>query len=149
MLRLCMTQIRYVATIATQNGYVVTFRDRRNFMRLFATQRRFVAALRDTNKVCCEYCDSNWVYYDLVRPNHLRDFARTKTDLMQLFAFQKQICCDYCDSKWVFYSNYEANLCILWIVSGFRNRQTTNLTQNPQNCYFSLIFAVVLDSMDK
>ena len=89
MLRLCATQIRYAATIVTQNGSDAILHDRRYFMRLCATQRRYVTALRDTNEVCCYHCDSKWVCCILVRPNYLRDFARPKTDIMRLCLFQK------------------------------------------------------------
>ena len=41
-------------------------------------------------------------------------------------------------------------LCIiLCIVSGIRNRPKSDLSRNPQHCYFSLIFCAVLDSTNK
>ena len=45
--------------------------------------------------------------------------------------------------------HYEAKLCILCIVIGFRNRPKSDLSRNPQFCYFSLIFFAVLDSTNK
>ena len=45
--------------------------------------------------------------------------------------------------------HYEAKLCILCIVSGIRNRPKSDLSRNPQHCYFSLIFYAVLDSTNK
>ena len=45
--------------------------------------------------------------------------------------------------------HYEAKLCILCIVSGIHNKPKSDLSRNPQHCYFSLIFAVVLDSTNK
>ena len=45
--------------------------------------------------------------------------------------------------------NWEVQMCILCIVSGFRNRPKSDLSRNPQYCYFSLIFFAVLDSTDK
>ena len=53
MLRLCATQIRYVATIATQSGYVATLCDQ-NFC---ATLRdpKTDAILRDPKEICCDF----------------------------------------------------------------------------------------------
>ena len=45
--------------------------------------------------------------------------------------------------------NYEAKLCILCIVNGFRNRPKSDLSRNPQYWYFSLIFFAVFDSRNK
>ena len=45
--------------------------------------------------------------------------------------------------------HYEAKLCILCIVSGFRNRPKSILSRYPQQCYFSLIFYAVLVSTNK
>ena len=46
----------------------------------------------------------------------------------------------------VFMMHYEAKLCILCIVKGFRYRSKSNLSQH---CYFSLIFFAVSDSRNK
>ena len=45
--------------------------------------------------------------------------------------------------------HFEAKLCILCIVSGFRNRPKSDLSRNSQHCYFSLIFFAVLDFTNK
>ena len=44
---------------------------------------------------------------------------------------------------------YDAKLCILCIVCGIRNWPKSDLSRNPQHCYFSLIFYAVLDSTNK
>ena len=60
MLRLCATQKRYVATIATQNGYVVTLRE-----------RKICATLREPKQIWCE-------------------FARPQKDVLRLCAIHKK-----------------------------------------------------------
>ena len=77
------------ATVATQNGYVATLRNRRNFLRLYAIQRRYVATFPDPKKACCDHCVSNCVCCDFARPNYLREFARPKTGMLRLCATQK------------------------------------------------------------
>ena len=87
VLRLCATQIRYVATLRDSNyvccdfarpklGMVRPLQLKMGMLRLCATQRRYVAALRYLKKVCCDPCDSKWVCCGLVRPNYFRDYAR-------------------------------------------------------------------------
>ena len=48
MLRLCAIQIRYVATIGTQNGYVATLCD-----------RNICATLHDAKHICCDFVRLN------------------------------------------------------------------------------------------
>ena len=36
-----------------------------------ATHNRYVATLCDPKKLCCDHCDSNWVWCDFLRPKHL------------------------------------------------------------------------------
>ena len=40
-------------------------------------------------------------------------------------------------------------MCIMCILSGFRNRPKSDLSRNWQHCYFSTIFFAVLDSTNK
>ena len=71
MLLLCATQIRYVATIATQNGYAATLCD----PNVCATQNRYVATSRvevcnlhfdriDQKMVCFERLDPGPICFD-------------------------------------------------------------------------------------
>ena len=57
-----------------------------------------------------------------------------------------QFWADLCKFPLVISKHYEAKLCI---VSGFHNRPKSDLSRNPQHCYFSLIIFAVLDSTNK
>ena len=60
--------------------------------RLCSNQNRYDATLRDPKKACCGHCDSKWVCCDFARPKNLRDFARTKTDMMRLRPTKTTFC---------------------------------------------------------
>ena len=49
----------YVAKIATKSGYAATLPGRRNFMRLCATQKRYDATIATQNEHAATFCDSS------------------------------------------------------------------------------------------
>ena len=119
--RLCVDQKKFVATIATQNGY--------GMLRHCAIEV-ICATLCGQKKVCCDHCDSNWVCCDFVRPkifarlcvaqknfvatiatqngyvatlcnrSYLRDFVWTKKSLLRPLRLKMgMVCCDIVQSK--------------------------------------------------
>ena len=87
MLRRWANQIRYVATIAAQNVYVATLRYQIRHVATIATQNECVAttANKIRYRVCCDRCDSKWVCCDFSRP---KKFYATSGD-------PQKICCDF------------------------------------------------------
>ena len=71
MLRLCTTQIRYVAIIATQIGFAATL-----------CAQKICSTLHEP-KVCWDHCYSKWVFCNFVQPKYLRDIVRPKIDMVQ------------------------------------------------------------------
>ena len=98
MLRICATQIWYIAKIAIQNGYVAILHERRSFMRLWATQRKYVATLLDPKKIFCVFArlDLGMLRSLRLKMGMLRhcateilsDLARPKLGMLRLCATQ-------------------------------------------------------------
>ena len=72
-LRLKMGTLRLCSTKEILSDFA---RPKEDMLRLCTTQIRYVATFCDPNKVCCDQCDSNRVYCDFVRLKYLRDFVR-------------------------------------------------------------------------
>ena len=88
--RLCVAQKKFVATIATQIGYVATLCDR-SYLRDFVWPKKnllrplrlkmgmlrhcatevICATLFGPKKVCCDHCDSKWICCYHPKPNQL------------------------------------------------------------------------------
>ena len=123
MLRICTTQIRNVATIATQKkiccdfarhklGMLRPLQPKKDMLRLFttqiryvatiATQKRYVANLHDTNpkKICCEFARHKLGMLRPLQPkkDKLR-LCTTQIRYVATIATQKRYCCDFARHK--------------------------------------------------
>ena len=118
--RLCVAQEKFVATIATQNGYVATLCDR-SYLRDFVWPKKSLqqplrlkmgmlrhcatevvcATLCGPKKVCSNHCDSKWVCCDIVRPKLFARLCVAQKKFVATIATQNGYVATLCDRSYL------------------------------------------------